>query len=143
MSDDDAEDAPGLRALAARPRRFTRTTGAGSRPRNEWVALAVEGQITETLYGLSRVRTGGRHYTVAVGPDDAVLFEGDDGALYLATIEVRVHAVERTASGDVVPFSASSLTTTPSTGFDTCRHQHAQRVHPHYEIQESGYAPED
>lgn len=58
----------------------------------------------------------------------------DDGAL---------HAVERTASGDVVPFSASSPTTTPSTGFDTCRHQHAQRVHPHYEIQESGYAPED
>ncbi len=39
--------------------------------------------------------------------------------------------------------SLSSTTTPESTGIDTCRHQHAQRVHPHYEIQESGYAPED
>lgn len=33
--------------------------------------------------------------------------------------------------------------TPPHSGIDTCRHQQAPRVHPRYEIQESGHAPED
>lgn len=71
------------------------TSAAGTHPRHEWVRLLVEGQITETLYGLSQVRTGGRHYQVAVGPDGDVVFEGDDGALYLVEVDVTVTALPK------------------------------------------------
>lgn len=39
--------------------------------------------------------------------------------------------------------SGSVTTTPPQSGIDTCRHHPSPRVHPRYEIQESGHAPED